>query len=479
MRRAVAAASLAGLLLAACTKPVQVPPRQFTAPTPEIWSGAAVAAAEAEADWWAYLQDDGLDAAIRKALACSQTVRAAAARIEAARQERRIAGAAELPDLSVGVNRLRQRQNFVGLPFPGLADRVLSSTFTSAGLSFNIAWEADFWNRVGARKLAADATLDERVADREAARLSLSGQVAKAWFAAIEAQRQIGLAEGILAHTQVVAERNRERYRAGMRSPLDVRLAEGDIERARATVKQREQLRNAFVRQLETLACEYPAGERTPAASLPALPTHVPAGLPSELVHRRPDLVAAERALLAAGARTVEAKAALRPSFALTTGSGTSSNALLDLVNPSVQVWNYALNVTQPLFNRGRLKATVRANEARADEAAADYESRIWTAYLEIETALSAEQTLREQESALRAAFDTTEEAIGLAELRYGAGMLDVFTVLSLRRTALETESALLGLHRTRIDNRVDLHLALGGGFAPEPGGAAGAGATP
>lgn len=465
MRSLCAFGAATTLLLTACSRPVQMPVHQFQVPTPEVWSGVESTTPFQDGDWWAYLQDDGLDAAIGKALACSQNLRATAARIEVARQERHIVGAADLPEISLGASRVRQRQNFVGLPFPGLADRVLKNTYTSAGLTFNISWEADVWNRFGAQKLAADANIEAREADRQAARLSLSGQVAKAWFAAVESRRQIELARATLEHTRLVAARTRERYRAGTRSPLDVRLAEADIERARATVQQREQLRDAFVRQLEALACEYPSGAHIVADSLPALPPPVPAGLPSELVHRRADLRAAERALRAADARIVESKAALRPSFALTTIAGTSSNTLLNLVNPGLQIWNYGLDLANPLFNRGRLKANVRATEARAEEAAADYEGRIWTAYREVETALSAEATLLEQERALQAVIDSTEAAIGLAQRRYSAGMSDIFSVLSLRRTVLETESTLLGLQRARIDNRVDLHLALGGGF--------------
>ena len=401
--------------MAACSKPVQLPVHQFKVPAPEAWQGAATAPLD-PADWWAYLDDPGLDATIRKALDCSQSLRAAAARIHVAAEERRIVGASEWPEISVGANRLRQRQNFVGLPFPGLSDRVLKSTYSNAGLTFNIAWEADLWNRLSSQKLAADAGIAASEADR-----------------------------------------------------LAVRIAESDIERAKSTVRERERARDLFVRQVEVLACEYPAGDRAPGAELPSLPLQVPAGLPSELVQRRPDLIAAEQALLGADARIVQAKAALRPSFALTTTAGTASNNLLDMVNPSLQAWSYALGFAQPLFNRGRLKANVRATEARAHEAAANYENLMWTAYLEVESALAAEETLRNQQSLLRDSQGTTREAIGLAEHRFGAGMGDIFSILALRRSILETESAVLALQRARIDNRVDLHLALGGSFDDPP----------
>ena len=460
---------VATLLLAACSRPVQLPVHEFRVPAPEEWRAAPTAPSADGDEWWGYFGDEGLDAAIRKALACNQNLRAAAARVSAAVQERRIVGASALPEVSVGANRLRQRQNFVGLPFPGLSGRVLSSTFTTAGLAFNVNWEIDLWNRLGAEKLAAEATLGARQADLQAARLSLSGQVAKAWFAAVEAQGQVDLSEAIVAHLETVAERTRERYTAGSRSPVDVRAAESDIERARATVREREGARDRFVRQLEVLACEYPSGDALPEAGLPSLPPEVPAGLPSELVRRRPDLVAAERELLAADAGIARAKTALRPSFSLTSTGGTSSNTLMDLVNPGLQVWTYALGVAQPIFNRGRLKAGVRGAEARAEEAAARYEGLTWTAYREVETALASERTLREQRGFLLESRRITDLAIELAERRYGAGLGDVFSVLALRRTALEVDSAVLALERVGVDNRVDLHLALGGGFRAEP----------
>lgn len=461
----------AALLLAGCSRQVKLPVHEFRVPAPETWRAAETAPLPDGAGWWEYFEDPGLDAVIRRALDCNQSVQAAAERVEAAVQERIVAGAPDLPDLSVGVNRLRQRQNFVGLPFPGFADRVLSNTFSNSGLSFNISWEPDLWNRIAASKLAADATVAAREADRDAVRLSLSAQVAKAWFAAIEAGRQVDLARSVVAHLEDVAERTRERYRAGSRSPLEVRLAEADIARARATISQRQQARDASVRQVEILACEYPAGDLAVAADLPELPDKVPAGLPSELVYRRPDLLAAERELLAADARIVQSKAALRPSFALTTLAGTSSNKLLDLVNPGLQVWNYAASVAQPIFNRGRLKANVRATEARARETAASYENRLWTAYREVETALAGESTLLDQQDALSEARRSTEDAIELAQVRFATGMADAFSVLNLRRSVLETDSAILALRRAQIDNRVDLHLALGGGF---PGGSGG-----
>lgn len=463
------ATATSALLVASCSKPVQLPVHQFKVPAPEAWRGAATEPFAPGLDWWAYLGDPGLDSAIRTALDCSQSLRAAAARIEVAAQERLILDASDWPEISLGASRMRQRQNFVGLPFPGLSEQVLKSTYSTAGLTFNIAWEADLWNRLSSQKLAADAGIAAREADRLGVRLSLSGLVAKAWFAAVTAHGQVEAARAVANHVGTVAEWTRDHYRHGSRSLVDVRVADSEIERAESAVREHERARDLFVRQVEVLACEYPAGERVPSAELPNLPLQVPAGLPSELVQRRPDLIAAGQALLAADARIVQARAALRPSFALTTALGTASNKLLDLVNPNLQAWSYALGFAQPLFNRGRLKANVRAREAHALEGAANYESLIWTAYLEVESALVSEERLRNQQSALRSSQRTTRHAIELAEQRYAAGMGDIFTILALQRSLLEMESAVLALQRARIDNRVDLHLALGGSFNDPP----------
>ncbi len=477
MTRALAWVAVAAAC-GACSKPVPLPVHQLQVPVPQQWHAAETTDAADSADWWEYFGDPGLDAAIEEALACSDDLRAAAARIRAATQQRVIAGAAGRPELSVGIDRTRQRQNFVGLPFPGLSDRVLSSTFSNAGLAFNVTWEADIWNRIAADKLAAEASIRLREAELAGARLSLSAQAAKAWFAAVEAQRQIALAERVLANLQAIADWRQVRFRSGSGSPADVRLAQADVAQAEAALSRRRQARDAYVRQIETLACQYPAGERSLSAELAALPEQVPAGLPSELADRRPDLVAAEHALLAADARIVPARAALRPRFALTSALGTASNSLLDLLNPNLQAWNYGLGLAQPLFNRGRLRAGVRLAREQAAEQESLYRARIWTAYKEIETALGAEQALRDQEASLRASQAETGLAIKLAEQRYRAALGDIFSVLNLRRAALEQESALLGLRRTQIDNRVDLHMALGGGFgaSPAPQGPATAG---
>ena len=454
------------VLISGCSRPLQRPERTFTVAPPKAWQSSETLPSGEEVDWWAYFGDRGLDNAVTRALTFNQDLRAAAARVSAAEAEARIAGAALRPSVDLSLNRGRQRQNFVGLPIPGREGSVLSTTYSSAGVSLGVAWEPDVWGRINAGKLLAVATTQVQQADLIAARLSLTGQVAKAWFAAIEAQRQVGLARASLESYKTSAERVRARFQRGLRPSLDLRLALTEIHRDEALLNQRrEQLRRG-IRQLEILLGDYPKGEHALAEDLPRVPEAIPAGLPSELVHRRPDLISTERELLAADARIQQSKADLRPRFSLTTAGGTASSSLTDLLDGDFLAWSLIGGLTQPIYNRSRLKTAVTRDEARAREVAARYESAMLRAYGEVESALAAESALAGQETALEAATKQSLGARDEAERRYRAGLADIITVLASQRTAFTSESQLLTVRRLRLDNRVDLHLALGGGFA-------------
>ena len=466
MRGAVVTALI--LVAAGCAAKVDQPARSFSVEAPSTWSAApaSVEQATADVDWWAYFGDAGLDGAIRESLTHNKDLTAAAARIDLAQAQARVAGAPLLPELSTSLSRNRQRINFIGLPIPGREGDVLSSINTNVGLSLNLNWEADVWGKLKASQLAALADVEAVQTDLHGARLSLTGQTAKAWFAAIEAKRQLQLAQASLESFQVSAERVRARFESGVRPSLDLRLALTAVDRAESAVQQRRQILDASVRQLEILMGKYPAAEYELAEDLPDAPRGVPAGLPAELVSRRPDLISQERRLLAADARIAQSKAALRPSFSLTGASGTATNQLQDLLSGEVFVWSLIGGLTQPIFNNGRLKAEVRQSEARAREAAALYENAALNAYREVEVALAADRFLSEQETALDTATRQAIKAQELAEERYRSGLADIITVLDAQRTAIDSESQWLAVRRARLDNRVDLHLALGGSFA-------------
>ena len=234
MKRLFAAAILFALLLTGCARPMPAPAaRDLRVPVPEEWTGGELDSAALDSDWWTYFDDAGLDRAIGEALEGSPDLRAASARIDSAYADARIAGAALDPGLDLVLGRSQQRQNFIGFPIPGTeSGNVLSTTSTNYGLRMNTSWEPDFWGRLQAGEVAAVTDLRTRYVDLAAARLSLTGQVAKAWFAAIEAQRQLELAAASLDSFRLSADLVRSRFEAGLRPPLDFRLALTEVARS-------------------------------------------------------------------------------------------------------------------------------------------------------------------------------------------------------------------------------------------------------
>jgi outer membrane protein TolC len=198
---------------------------------------------------------------------------------------------------------------------------------------------------------------------------------------------------------------------------------------------------------------------------LPAPRGVVPAGLPVELLTRRPDLVMAERRLAAAGARVSEARAALFPRIALTGSSGRASEEIEDLLDSAFGVWSIAGNLAQPIFQGGALRAAVDLASAEQVEAAAAYAGAALQSYKEVETLLAAESLLSEREKHLAAAAEQSRAALALATQRYTTGLESYVTLLASQRNLLTAESEHIAVRRARLDARVDLYLALGGGF--------------
>lgn len=434
---------------------------------PAAWSVEPAVTLASGSDWWTAFGDAQLDALIETAIDENRDLYAAAARLDYAEAQARIAGADLAPSVGAGLSAARQRQSFIGLPIPG-AGPVLSTTSTRFGLSLDTAWEVDLWGRLRAGVRAALAEAQAADADLAGARLSIAGQTAKTWFAVLEAAAQLRLARDSAESYRALADRIRSRYERGLRPPLELRLALSNLSAAEAQLATRRQQLDAAQRRLDVLLGRYPAAggvSGDDAAELPALTAPVPALLPAELVARRPDLVAAERRVAAGDERFAAARRALYPRLALTTTGGTASDQLGDLLDGDFRVWSVVGNLVQPLFQGGRLRAGVDAARAGGDEALARYASLVLRAYAEVETALTAEQWLRQRAVHVDESAVQLTAASRLAEERYGAGVGDYLTVLESQTRAFTALSQALTVRRELLDNRIDLHLALGGGF--------------
>jgi NodT family efflux transporter outer membrane factor (OMF) lipoprotein len=478
----VAVVLISVLLAFGCASVPKVSQPELDLATPAQWTGAPLAEGTVDSTWWESFGSPELNETIQTALERNWDLRAAVARVRQAEAQARIAGADLKPQIGASLDGARARRNFIGLPIPGAPPGgVLSTTSTTLGLSLSVSWEIDLWGRLGARAGAAVADYQAAQTDLAGAHLSLAGQVAKTWFATAAAAQQVELARAQVESFQTTARQVRGRYDMGIRPALDLRLALANLEGAEASLRLREELLDATVRQLETLLGRYPGRQVETPTALPDTPPGVPGELPADLVARRPDLAAAERRLAAAGARVRAAKKDLYPRLSLTASGGTSSAELKDLVSGDFGVWSLAGNLLQPIFQGGRLRAAVKLAEGAADERLAGYASAALNAYLEVETTLRAETLLGEREAHLAEAARQSRAAERLADERYRAGLDAFITVLESQRRAFQAETEWLVARQERLANRVDLFLALGGGFErdDETGGPRVASAVP
>ena len=463
-RRGVLLATAAALVAGCASPPARLQPELEFEPAAQ-WTAslqtatASVEAPDASAPWWTDFHDPTLDSLIARAWAHNYDLRAAVFRVDAALAQARLAGADGLPQLGASFSRTRDRRNFIGTPIP-------TSTTTTYGASLDASWEIDLWGRVRSARSASLAEAQAAWADVHAARLSLAAQTAKAYFAVTESRQQVALARETVASFRAALRSVRARFEQGTRPSLDVRLAGSNLADAEALLARRRAQHDRSRRQLEILLGRYPAGTLQGADSLRATPADLPAaGIPSDLLVRRPDVVAAERQLAAAGARVSEARRAFLPRLSLSGSAGSTSGALDQLTDGDFIVWRLVGNLVQPLFQGGRLRARAQLAQADEERLLAHYAQTLLQACADVENALVHETSLAAEESAQEESARQAVAAQALAEDRYRQGLENFITVLEAQRRALQARGALLSLRRQRLDARVQLHMALGGSF--------------
>ncbi len=431
---------------------------------PPAWTGGGASPGSPRDDWWKTFADPALENLLAEGLRRNHALGAAAERLRAAAVQARIAGADLWPQVSGAFDGGRTKRVFVGFPIPGSSGPLKSFTNTY-GVSLDLTWEIDLWGRIRAGRNAALKDFEAKKADLEGAQLSLSGQIAKAWFALREATAQVELAERTAANNRRTVELTKARYASGRTALLDLELLKQRAADSLSAVSSAKRAEDAARRQLEILIGRYPKGLLPTASDLPPLPPLPPAGIPASVLDRRPDLRAAAAEVLADLAREREARASLYPRISLTTGIGTRSDELGDLIDGDFSVWNLAGNLLAPIFQGGRLRARVALQESATRERLERFADQALQAFKEVETALAAEDFLKAERAALAKSLEASERAYDLARERYLSGRTDVLQLLDAERSTFAVRSRLLRLDLLALTNRIDLHLALGGSF--------------
>lgn len=439
----------AALLAGACVA-IEQPPElaRSSLALPAAFAAAPQADAAPVADaWLADFGDEQLLALVEEALHHNPDLAVAAARWEEARARLQVVGSFLEPRLDAFASAQGFDQG------EGDAQRY--------DLGLQVGWEPDLWGRLRSGEAAALETALASASDHAAARQSLAAAVADAWFLSIAARQQIAIFGDLLEAERFTARVTRDKIEVGATSRLDAEVAEANLSLAENALQQGQGALLETQKALETLLGRYPAAEVEVAAELPVVPPPSPLGLPSELLERRPDVVAADRRVAAAFHNVEAAQAARLPRVVLSASLGK-------VLDPTETIWSLGANLLAPLFDGGELQGEVRIATAQQRAALAGYVSVALSAFREVESALANEQILVQRQGQLEQADQHLRSASSIAQDRYDAGIIGILDLTQVRRQDYTTRSQLLEVRAERLRQRLKLYLALGGSFDGE-----------
>ncbi|HZW22223.1 efflux transporter outer membrane subunit [Noviherbaspirillum sp.] len=453
----------AGVLSACSLAPTYERPE---APVASTFPTATQAGDATLTGWRNFFPDQRLQALISAALENNRDLRVAALRIEEARAQYGVQSADLLPNLNVNAGASRSRTPAALSPLGVSA--VNNSYQVGLGLA---AFELDFFGRV---RSLNNAALAQYLASEEAgraARISLVAEVAKAYLAERAFEEQYELARKTYESRESAYRLAKQRFDVGASSALDLRQNETLMQSARVSLatlaRQRAQAANALTLLVGSPLADLPAAH---GLSEQNIVTEIPAGLPSDLLERRPDIRAAEQRLRAANANIGAARAAFFPRISLTASTGTASNDLSGLFESGSRTWSFVPQLVLPIFDAGRNSANLNLADVRRNIAVADYERSIQTAFREVSDALVGRAAIDEQVDAQRAVLEAQAERLKLAELRYQSGVASSLDVLDAQRELFSAQQALVQARLLRLTNAIDLYRALGGGLVEATG---------
>jgi multidrug efflux system outer membrane protein len=439
-------------------------PAAFKSPAP---GGEPAAIPE---EWWRLYREPDLDGLIATANASNQTLRQAVAQVEQARALARVAASYRAPTITLDPSVSRQRlsgnrpNQLTGAPVQN------STTVNDWLVPFDLTYEVDVWGRVRRALQGANAQAAASVDDEAVIRLAVQTDVAQYYYTLrlLDAQLEI-LAQTILSYREQVRLLGVQ-VQTGLASPIVLNQAEAQLQ---STLAQQQDIARARADEEHALAtlCGRPAS----SFSVPPNPLHqgsppgVPAGLPAEVLGRRPDVAEAEQNVVAANALVGVATADLHPRFTLTSSAGFESTGIQSLFDWQSGLASIAQGITAPIFNAGRLKANLRAVRAQYDQAVAVYANQVLIAYGDVEDALTDLHAQTSQVGSLGEAVLASERYRRLAEVQYTNGLVDYLTVIDAERTLLANQLALAQATDLQMSASIHLIKALGGGWQDRP----------
>jgi multidrug efflux system outer membrane protein len=450
-------------LLAACAGPSPAPPPPALSPAPPAGWNAPASSGDSLAGrpWGELFRNGELETLIDEALRGNRDLRVAVERVELARAQYGLARAALVPTIAADASLTEQRG-----PSPLAADNVRARTAT-AGLAMP-AWEIDLWGRIRSLTEAAQFNVEAADAQRYAVQVSLVAQVAQGYLNLLSIDEQLRISRETAQTRRDSLRLVSLRFDAGVVSKVDVTQAESSLATAEQTSAELERQRVLAENALAVLIGRNPGPlARTSRLRQFGLPPALPAGLPSDLLRRRPDIQAAERSVAASAADVDAARKAFLPSVSLTGFLGLVSPQLSQLLDPGRIGYSVAPAITLPLLTGGRLDANLAAAQSRQRIAIEEYGRSVQVALREVEDALTGYQRLTEQRAAVERIVAANGERLRLVQLRYLNGISSYFEVLDSQRALFEAQLSLTQLTAGAYGSTVQLYRALGGGWDP------------
>ena len=473
MMRPACSTLAASLLLAALLAGCALTP-DYERPeldVPESWQRTDdMGESIANLDWWEIYEDEVLSGLIETALAENQDLAVALARLEESRYLVTFTRADQFPFLDVFGSAGRGRQSREVIPG--------ADTASNFAIGANLSFEVDLWRKFSRATEAARADLLATEAAYRNVTISLVANVASTYLLLRDLDARLTISRNTAKGRRKRLDLVRARFEKGIEAEIDVSQAEVQLAIAEAAVARFERLVPQAEHALRVLLGRYPGPiERGAPIQLGGPAMSVPAGLPSELLERRPDIVEAEQRFAAETARVGVAQALRFPSLSLTAQVSAVAEDLTDLNSTDAGQWNVMAGIFQPIFNSGRLKAQMKAQTARAEQAGHRYVFVLQDAFREVEDSLVAVETLRREHAARQRQVVAARNAARLSTARYDGGVVDYLEVLDSERTLFEAELEESAIRREALTAYVTLYKALGGGWSDpeepegEPGG--------
>ena len=447
---------LLSALLFSCTSTYEFDEELQKKHTPTQWSSDLLTTNIKE-NWFEQLKNEQVHQLVTLALTNNFQLKQQALAIEIQQQQLTIAGSVLWPSLDMSLKGSRQKT---------VVDNNTANYGNNASLGLNLQYELDLWGKLSDAERQANLELMAQQATFEQTKQQLVADVITTWFSVIEANQLVELYQQRSHNTQQNLLIIESGYQQGLSSALDVYLTRNEVNNELSRTSEQQAKKILAIRQLEQLLGQYPEGKLFVDADLPLLNSEIPLGLPTDLVSRKPELLASWYQLLAKDAALAYAHKQRFPSVSITASLSDNQQDISDLLSASSLGWSLLGNIAMPLFNAGKLEANEEKSRLVLKQTEQGYLSTLYDAFADVENSVTREASLKERYQMMLKAQENAIAAQTLSFEQYQSGLVEYTTVLDAQSRSYDAQSTVIQIKNQLIANRINLHIALGGNFA-------------